>query len=259
MSMTELRPHGPLVEVPVFSLSARREETQHVLLWQARGQTQFFVEGAPLTLVAGSALWLPAGTEHRFTTARNSALMPMFFDARRFASAADSPTVVTIDANAETLCLALIGSQYSLVQPSADLEEMVLGVVEAHLAAPSDTAMPRSLPALRVARSVMLNPADQRTLNDWAAELHLSTRTLERLFLAETGLSWHSWRQTHRMLRAAQLLSTTELHMTDIAHRVGFSNPSAFSRAFRELHQVTPTRYRELTWGRQRPGAGSGA
>jgi len=226
-------------------LARLREETHHVLLWQARGQSRVVVDGVPLTLVAGTALWVPMQTEHQLTTAPNSALMPMFFDSRRLPSAAEAPTVVAIDAPAETLCLALIGSTYSLVQPPADLEEMVLAVVAAQVVAPADTVMPRSLLALRVARSLVLNPADQRTLADWAAELHVSARTLERAFVSETGMGWQRWRQRHRMLHAAQLLTTTPLHMTDIAGRVGFGTPSAFSRAFREHHHVTPTGYRQ--------------
>lgn len=234
------------VEVPRFTLVDRRERTHHVLLWQARGHSRFLVEGVPVPLAAGTAMWLPAGTEHRFTTAPNSALMPMFFESRHLSAEMRTAAVISIDSNAETLCLALIGSQYSLVQPSADLESMVLAVVEADLAAPSDTPMPRSLAALRMARSIALNPADRRRLADWAAELHVSARTLERTFVGETGQSWQRWRQGRRMVRAAQLLRSTPLDVTDIARRVGFGTPSAFSRAFRQHHDMTPTQYREL-------------
>jgi len=157
------------VEVPRFTAASLNEESHHLLLWQAKGHTRFVVDGRPLTLTAGQALWIPARTDHRFTTAPNSALMPMFFDARAVTSVVDVPTLVPIDANAETLCLALIGSKYSLVQPSADLQEMVLAVVEAQVVAPAGITMPRSLTALRVARNVVLNPADQRSLADWAA------------------------------------------------------------------------------------------
>jgi len=232
------------VEVPRFTVANLNEETHHLLLWQAKGHTRFVVDGRPLTLTAGQALWIPARTDHRFTIAPNSALMPMFFDARAMTSIVDVPTLVPIDANAETLCLALIGSQYSLLRPPADLQQMVVAVVEAQAVAPVGIPMPRSLTALRVARNVVLNPADQRSLADWAAELHISTRSLERAFVAETGLSWRRWRRIHRMIRAAHLLAAGSSSVVDVAGRVGFHTPSAFTRAFREHHGITPTDYR---------------
>jgi AraC-like DNA-binding protein len=244
-TVTSPTPPGPLpLEVPRFTLEGVREAVHHLLLWQARGQTRAVVEGTHLTLTAGNALWLPADTDHRLTIDPNSALMPMFFESALFRSPSDTAVVLPIDAQAETLCLALIGSQYSLLSPAADLQDMVLALVQSQVVAPTDVRLPRSIPALRVARSLLLDPADQRTLGDWAAELHVSTRTLERAFRAETGSTWLRWRQDHRMRRAVQLLRTTSLRVTEVAARVGFATPSAFARAFREEYGVAPTRFR---------------
>lgn len=109
----------------------------------------------------------------------------------------------------ETVCLALVSSQYTLIQPGAALVDAVLAMVESHALAPAGIPMPHSRAALQVARCLVCHPADRRTLEQWAAELHLSRRSLERAFLAETGLAWKRWRQACRMTRAAQLLRDT--------------------------------------------------
>jgi len=46
------------------------------------------------------------------------------------------------------------------------------------------------------------------------------------------------------MIRAAHLLATGSSSVVDVAGRVGFHTPSAFTRAFREHHGMTPTEYR---------------
>jgi AraC-like DNA-binding protein len=69
-----------------------------------------------------------------------------------------------------------------------------------------------------------------------------SRRTLERLFLGETGMSLGAWRRRQRLVEALRLLAEGE-SVTAVAHRVGYSTSSAFGFAFhRELGQ-TPARY----------------
>lgn len=46
------------------------------------------------------------------------------------------------------------------------------------------------------------------------------------------------------MRSAARLLTSTSLEVTEVAHRVGFQTPSAFSRAFRGHHGLSPTDFR---------------
>ncbi|WP_420115009.1 helix-turn-helix transcriptional regulator [Pseudactinotalea sp.] len=232
------------VEVPRFTVTGLREASQHLLLWQARGRSRFVVGSSALTLTAGNALWIPARTEHRFSVAPGSALLPMFFDERAAPEVTDVPALVPIDAATETLCLALVGSQYSLVQPIARMQQMVLAQIAAHLEIPDDIELPHTPTARRVARHVILNPADQRTLADWSRELHISTRSLERAFVTATGRTWRRWRNDYRMRHAARLLATTSTSVIEVAGRVGFHTPSAFARAFREHHNMTPTQFR---------------
>ncbi len=233
------------VDLPGFSSPGFIDDAFHVLIWQARGHCQVTVgSGERFSVTTGNALWIPAHVLHRFTTARNSVSLPMLFEPRTTVTALDVPTLVPIDAHDEPLLLALIGTHYSIIEPGANLEQMVASLVEAKAAAPAVVTMPRSPAALRIARTVVLNPADPRTLADWASELHLSTRSLERAFVAETGLTWLRWRQTCRMAKAAQLLQTTTASVTGIASRVGFSAHSSFARAFREFHGTSPTEFR---------------
>jgi AraC-like DNA-binding protein len=47
-----------------------------------------------------------------------------------------------------------------------------------------------------------------------------------------------------RLEHAAALLATTDLTITEIAHRCGFSSQSYFTRRFREAHRAPPREFR---------------
>ena len=67
-------------------------------------------------------------------------------------------------------------------------------------------------------------------------------RTLERLFWAQTGLSFGRWRQQLRLAHALKLLAVGQ-PVTAVALDVGYDSPSAFVSTFRRTFGKTPGRY----------------
>jgi transcriptional regulator GlxA family with amidase domain len=78
-----------------------------------------------------------------------------------------------------------------------------------------------------------------------AARARMSARTLTRRFRAETGLSPTRWLLEQRVQRARELLETTDLPITAVAHRCGFASPLALREQFARRTGTTPGRYRE--------------
>lgn len=83
-----------------------------------------------------------------------------------------------------------------------------------------------------------------------ASMADLSTSQYAVRFRELTGDSPKNYLMRLRIHRATQLLDTTTASIADIAHRVGYDDPLYFSRAFRRLHEVSPSRYREGARGR---------
>lgn len=96
----------------------------------------------------------------------------------------------------------------------------------------------------RIVEKIVSDPQLSRPVADWAAEAAMSTRTLSRLVLRETGLSFGVWRLRIAMLSAAQMLLAGE-HAEVAAARLGYATPSAFSSAFRRIFGVSPSAFRE--------------
>jgi len=81
------------------------------------------------------------------------------------------------------------------------------------------------------------------SLNFVADRLAMTPRSLQRL-LTKQGLSFREMRDQARFGYAAELLHHTSLPLTEIAHRIGYSEASAFSLAFRRWEGEPPGRYR---------------
>lgn len=89
------------------------------------------------------------------------------------------------------------------------------------------------------------------TVDQLAEEFGLSGRQLRRVMTAELGVTPVQLAQTSRLLLAKQLLSETELSMTDVAHTSGFESVRRFNVLFRQRYGLTPSEMRRSSASRQ--------
>jgi AraC-like DNA-binding protein len=117
------------------------------------------------------------------------------------------------------------------------LDEIVqMPVLPLNLPTPSD-------PRLRVIHDkIKAFPDDPNTIAHWARTFRLNPRTIQRLFLAENGLSFGQWRRQARLLTALEMLARGE-RIVDIALAVGYDSPTAFSTMFRRQFGAPPSAY----------------
>ncbi|MFC2954118.1 helix-turn-helix transcriptional regulator [Marinicaulis aureus] len=94
-----------------------------------------------------------------------------------------------------------------------------------------------------LARDVMLQRFGEAdlSLNDVAREAMLSQYHLIRVFKTITGATPMQFLGMVRMDAALRLVADTNLCISDIANAVGYSDRSAFFRAFRKAHGCAPS------------------
>ncbi len=115
--------------------------------------------------------------------------------------------------------------------------------VSVDLRTPVDAAAPHG----RLAAVVELarrRYADAIGVADLAAEAGMTIAQLERQTRRVLGLSPKQLVMRFRIEESLRLLVTSELPLTEVAHRCGFYDQSAFSRHFRRVVGSTPARYR---------------
>jgi AraC-like DNA-binding protein len=112
------------------------------------------------------------------------------------------------------------------------------------------------LAAERVARAkaVLLdNLAEPPSLEELGRRVACSHFYLSRTFTRETGLTISQWLRRARLERAAELLRSRKCNVTEAALEVGYSSPSHFSHAFREMFGCCPGLYPLRTLAQQPP------
>ncbi|MGB8712971.1 MAG: GlxA family transcriptional regulator [Onishia taeanensis] len=96
-------------------------------------------------------------------------------------------------------------------------------------------------------RAIALMEANLDTplgIGELAAELDLSWRRLERLFVRQLGTSPQRIYMARRLDHAHRLLRETRHSVMEIALACGFGSASSFTRAFRRHHGLTPSELR---------------
>lgn len=73
----------------------------------------------------------------------------------------------------------------------------------------------------------------------------LASRTFKRRFKLATGFAPLDYVQLLRIEEAKQMLETTNAPIDEVAHEVGYQDPTSFRRLFKRYAGVTPGRYRQ--------------
>ena len=104
-----------------------------------------------------------------------------------------------------------------------------------------------SMGSLRLKRAIHLmreSIEDPLSIPEIARALTLSTKTLERCFFSELGVSPVRYYLSIRLHHARELIEETDMVISDIAVRSGFSSISSFSRAYRKYFGVSASSMR---------------
>ena len=80
--------------------------------------------------------------------------------------------------------------------------------------------------------------------SEYARIMQLKTSELRGAILAIGGMSAMEWRNRYLLLEAQELMERTDMSITAIAAKLGFSQPSVFSKFFRTLTKSQPWEWR---------------
>lgn len=85
---------------------------------------------------------------------------------------------------------------------------------------------------------------ERLSLDDIAAEVHISKSECCRLFHASYGCSIFTYLTDYRLQKSVLLLSDSHLSVLEISDQCGFNSTSYFIKLFREKVGMTPLQYR---------------
>ena len=215
------------------------------LVYAAEGVMQVATPQAAWLAPPTRAIWVPGGVPHRIdmrgrVAMRTLYLAPTDGDPRLAACRA-----IEVKPLLRELILHIV--RLGMLDPRrpdhARMEGLLVDLLAESQTAPLQLPLPRDSRALAFAQRILGQPGAEVTLAELARGAGASLRTLQRLFLAETGLSLETWRGRARMQQAVVALSNGA-SVTGAALDSGYQSASAFIAAFKRAFGVTPARWR---------------
>lgn len=113
---------------------------------------------------------------------------------------------------------------------------------------PLHLPLPKEPRLLGLCQIFLAKPDAHASPVQWAAQLHVSLRSFNRLFRQHTSLSFSQWRQQACVLSALSRLAVGD-SVTRIALDLGYDSPAAFSTMFRRILGQAPSAWLEKTTG----------
>lgn len=217
-----------------------------------RGQFMTAVAGVVTVNVSGRfyvvagerGVWIPEGMHHEVSVSTEARLRNLQITRSLVPHLPGTACMIAITPLFKALLGSAVEGEKWVQQESREAKIIDLLVTEFKVAnelvfsfpEPKDTRLRKICSALHG------NPADSRTLAEWSDIAGGCTRTLERLFRKETGLTFAQWRRQLRLHEAIVRLRSGQT-VTSIAFDVGYDNTSAFIDMFRRATGRTPGQF----------------
>lgn len=215
----------------------------HQLLFASSGAMTVTGDRTSWMIPPGRAVLIPAGIPHAIRMWGEVAMRSLYFPVNAPATVFDANTCRVISVSPLLRELILRVAELAAIDSRVAVEARLMNVLMDELGSARIERLLLSLPsdarAVKAAESVLKNPADSATAETLARRCGLSTRTLERLFRAETGMRFGLWRQKARLLESVRVLVEGG-SVTDAALESGYSSVSAYIAAFKETFGCTP-------------------
>lgn len=187
------------------------------------------------------AVWIPSGMAHSNRATANARLFFIYIEAELVALPTHCCTISISPLLRELIVVLSDGLQHD--EPRRErLISVLLGelphmpVQQLHLPLPD-------VPRLKKIAAVLAdNPADRRTLGEWAKSVALSESTLARLVAKETGLTFGRWRQQLHLIVAIRELASGA-SVQQVSADLGYESVTAFITMFRKALGKSPAAY----------------
>ena len=190
------------------------------------------------------AVWIPARIPHTITMSGTVSMRTLYLRPQLARTLQRSCCVVNVLPLLRDLIL------HACALPALDrkikrqryLIDLIVDQLETIRMVSLQLPNPSDFRAVRVAKVLLSDPGDQRTLQQICKNAGAGKRTIERLFQKETGMTFGKWRQQLRLMQAMRILAEGA-KVTHAALEAGYSTPSAFISMFRKALGTTPTLY----------------
>jgi AraC-like DNA-binding protein len=189
-------------------------------------------------------LWMPAGVEHSIRMVGNVEMRTAFIRPDAAPDLLAQCAVLGVSPLLRELILAgvEVPLPYEADSRHGRLMRLLLDEVQQMPTLPLSLPHPADPRLQRICATITQTPDDASTAGDWAQRLGVDPKTIHRLFLRETGMTFGQWRQQARLLAALEHLASGA-RIVDVALELGYNSPTAFATMFKRQFGVAPSSF----------------
>lgn len=192
------------------------------------------------------AIWVPPGLAHSVVSSERTQMRSLYIapEAVPWAATGDGQDrcrVLGVTPLVRELIRAVtrLPVEYAETGPEGRLVAVLLDQLALLAEVRFSLPLPVDARLARLSAELEQRPDDPRGLDELASGAGMSGRTMTRLFLRETGLSFRAWRRRLRLLKSLNGLEAGG-SVTAVALDSGYASTSAFIAAFRKEFGASP-------------------
>jgi AraC-like DNA-binding protein/quercetin dioxygenase-like cupin family protein len=197
-----------------------------------------------LLLSPAMAVWIPPDMDHRLRYASNNEMLYVDVsreEARRLGTSTRIMQMTPLLSAIMRATVADISSGLTRQHRGA-LHDLLCHEILAARDVPLSIAMPQDKRICGLAQAALDNPGSIVSVDAWLADVAASRKTIERLFIAETGMPPSRWLRHARILQAISQLAAGK-KISSVALDLGYESPSAFTYMFRSTLGMSPSSF----------------
>ncbi len=210
------------------------------MIYMARGLLTCEVSQGLWIVPPGCAVWIPGGIRHDVKGFGSLEVFSLLVQPTAAPTMPGTCCTISVSPLLRELLVRCAGFAASYPDDGAEsrlatvlLDELAVAPLEnLHLPMPADGRL----------RRIADDPSDRATVDEWARHIGVSERTLSRLVLQETGMSFGRWRQQFHISLALQWLSQGT-PVQSVAEQLGYESASSFVFMFRKVLGTSPAKY----------------
>lgn len=211
------------------------------LVYAISGVMLVSVDDSSWVLPAGHALWVLSGMKHDIRMTGDVRMRTLLINSDAERMLPQEPQVIEVSTLLRELILAAADEEVS--GNDATRRTQIIDLIFTELAVAQTVLTHVPIPAdprlKALCADFIDNPSQESTLEDWAAQLNMSSRTLARLFQKTLGMSCGEWRKRTRLILSLQRLALG-VSILEVALEHGYQSPSAFTAMFKRTMGYTP-------------------
>jgi AraC-like DNA-binding protein/quercetin dioxygenase-like cupin family protein len=234
----------------IVTLRTAYPHGHHILPhWHARAQFVFAVAGTMRVRTArrvwivppSRALWVPAHTAHEIQMYGTVQMHSLYVNEAAAKGMPDACVVLEVTPLARELIVraAALPADYDEAGDEGLVMRLLMAEIRRLARCALDLPLPESPDLTRLCERILADLSTRRPCGLDAGEMHVSTRTLYRRFLRETGITFARWKQQARLIESIRRLAEGA-PVTTVALDLGYESPGAFSTMFRRALGIPP-------------------